>query len=250
MLYRQAARGRLHPMRRPLFVIGFTLILAACLVPSRQTSPVASPSSSRNFGSSASSSWRSSRHTSSSSQPNIALAVEHLSGSTVQFGRPDTEHELTVFLNFSSPLSRTFHDEHLPRLLTDFVRPGTLRVRIIPLPLHVYQRSDEQIAFLTCGLEQGKGLEAMDALFDAGQSGRMPAAQDAMLDPKKLATCLKSDVASDSIKRLHTLAEAFDVHLVPTFSFDAALWSGLPTYAELRGRLEDGKQAKGQNDDF
>jgi len=179
-----------------------------------------------------------------------AAATDAIHGNDM--GNPKAPIKIEVFSDFQCPACKRFHDEELPLIVKDYVRPGKayLVYRYFPLPQHIYGR---QAAELVCACAQlGKFESAADALFakqsDWSLDGKLDQTVASVLTPaeqKKVAKLVKDPNVQKPID--HDLAEgrALPVTQTPTVlvtrkSKQLKLsGDGLFTYKWVKATLDD-----------
>jgi protein-disulfide isomerase len=160
-----------------------------------------------------------------------------LSGGILEYGSADAPRALLAVVNYASPYSRAFLAEHLPRLRGDFIKNGTLRVRLLPLDLRKYPKSDAFASAVLCAAWQRKGMAMSDALASGTiiPEGKALAAMG--IDGKTYQTCLKSADLARVRSEQRAETQRLEVLLAPTFFLDGERFQGLPEYPDLRGRI-------------
>ena len=204
-------------MRRPALAIGFlsALVLSGCLLPhapAEVTEPQLRVASSDSSDSSESS---------ASSKPSFTPS-----------------QTLLVFINFSSPYSRQFIAEQLPRLIEDFVTPGTLRLEIIPFAIKKYPLSTQQAINFACASAQGKAFAIAPLLATQPLPLKQPQLTTLDIDVAAFTQCLKSPEGTSWIEANAKRAADHAVTVVPTFILNTETSVGLSEYADLRGWIE------------
>jgi protein-disulfide isomerase len=165
-----------------------------------------------------------------------------LSGGMLEYGAPDAPHTLLVVVHYSSTYARSFLAEQLPRLAEDFIKPGYVKLRLLPLDLQKYAKSEQQALALLCALQQKKGLAMSDALATSDAPPEGKAITTLGLNLKQYQTCLTSpDTMRQRGEQLVEMRR-LGVTLVPTFFLDNQLFTGLPDYPDLRGRIREWMQ--------
>lgn len=169
------------------------------------------------------------------------------SGATLDLGSADAPLTLLLFTNHACAYCRDFQETILPRLRSNYIDKGTLRLRTALLPIRKYPASAVEAAAVFCAGKQGKGREMHDTLLDATEHSEQmttAAAGVLRLDGKAFAVCMASPEAAAYAEEQESLAAAFDVTLVPTLILGNEKRVGLPTYADLRGWIENEKAGR------
>lgn len=240
-------------MLKKNFVIGLglALLLTACTEPNTPTPGIQTASSA---ASSAISSDASSAETvleygdseaagasSAASVHEIFASERFLSNGVLELGNTDAKITVTLFTHHSCSYCRTFMEEELPRLITDFVEKGNVKLQIVPLELRKYPQSTMQEKYFVCGAMQSKGLELHQLLFTANVMDKKAEATIGKLlklDAKALTACLKDPQTEAIIKAQQEIATSQNITLVPTFIINGKTLVGLRGYADLRGEIE------------
>jgi protein-disulfide isomerase len=220
-----------------------TLALCACLVP-QQPGPTTVTEVSSQAASAQPASSRSSVRPRTGS--GVVLGERMLSGGILEFGSPAAAHTLTAVIHYASPYSRIFLNEQKPRLLSDFVRDGTLKLRFLPLDVRKYSQGDAQASAVLCAAAQGKGMTMHDALATGDTLPEGKAITALGLDLKAYQACLKSPDLQRLRAEQRLEAQRLGVTLVPTFILDDQTFQGLQEYPDLRGRIRNLMQEKAE----
>lgn len=220
------------------------LLLAACIAPlpppSSAPQEASSPSIASSSVSSAIAVEGDAPESSSSSSAGADLHQRFLTGGLLEIGEPGAPLSLLLFTNHFCNYCKEFHETFLPRLLTEYVAPGKLRIITLPFPLKKYPESDTAAITLLCAAAQGKGWEMHDLLFQGSltTSALQKRLTDLGLSTKKLQECLKGSATAQKLITQKNMADALGVAFVPTFFLNGEKMVGLPTYAEVRGAIE------------
>lgn len=164
---------------------------------------------------------------------------------SMEIGSADAPVSLVLFTNHFCAYCRDFHEELMPRLMTDYVTPGKVRVTVVPFLLQKYSESDQASLTFVCAAQQSKGQPMHDLLFRERMNS--PAFRTALaeikMDQAQLQTCMESDGARSTVDALQSIAQSLDVRLVPAYFINGTKFTGLPEYADLRGQIEEGLRA-------
>jgi protein-disulfide isomerase len=166
-----------------------------------------------------------------------ALDVEErtLSGGTLEIGSARAKTEMTVFLHPQSPYSQEFQRSRMPRLVSDMVARGTLRVKLYVLPIQKYAGSAFAARAVACAGAQGHGYPTFDRLTREGRTDL--AAEDLAdigLDETIYRSCIQTGT-DDPLAASARAADLLDVTLVPSYVIDGTVHVGLPSEADLLG---------------
>lgn len=170
-----------------------------------------------------------------------ALAERLLPSGTLEIGNRDAPLSLLLFTEHHCEYCREFQSDLFPRLREDFLKHGSVRLEIVILPLKKYPGSREAAGALLCAGEQGKGLLMHEALLKSTDttSPSLPAIGKALaLEKKVFETCLASSDTEKLLAGQAAWERSLGVDLVPTFFLNGEKLVGLPSYADLRGKIE------------
>lgn len=217
------------------------LALTGCLVPVEpQTSALPNTPAAQSgteMGTVYRGSWR--------SLPDLGTGalVEHVTQEGyVERGLPNTALTVGILTNYSCPYCLQLHRGVEGQVLEEFLRRGVAAERLIVLPLEKYPGSGDAAAALLCAGKQGKGF-AMHAALTAAESGRhataSAAARTLKLDLRVFEECMNSQETADLVTAQRGWLAERQVTLVPAVMLNGEIETGLPTEADLRGRLEE-----------
>lgn len=174
-----------------------------------------------------------------------ALTERLLSTGVLEIGNPQAPATLFIFTEHHCSYCRQFLFEIFPRLKTDFLDAGTLKLQIAMLPLQKYQKSNEASLGFICSAAQGNGLAMHDALFrnpNKSKEAILSYAVDLKLDTALLGDCMKSARSMTLLEGQQTWAQSLGVDVVPTFFLSGEKFIGLPYYPDLKGRIAEALQ--------
>lgn len=169
------------------------------------------------------------------------VAERLLPSGVIEIGERDAPVVLLMFTEHHCRYCKQFFREQFPRLYEDFIEPGTLRLHISIVPLKKYIHSQRSILGLLCAGMQGKAISMHEMLFTLGAKNNeilMKQADTLELDGKLFSQCLESPDTQRTVERQKSLARSLNVTLVPTFFLNGKRSVGLPSYADLRGMIE------------
>jgi protein-disulfide isomerase len=170
-------------------------------------------------------------------------------------GRADAPVQLEIWADFQCPICGSLAKDYLPRLVTEFVVPGTIRIvshDIAILGLAAENESLGAAVAARCAADQDKYWPYHDWLY-ANQRGenrgafspdRLAAiANEAGLDRGRWDVCIADPAQAAAIRRNTSDAAAAGIDSTPTFRFAGQVLRGLPrTYGDLaasiRGAVE------------
>jgi len=171
-----------------------------------------------------------------------SLAERLLPTGVLEIGNAQAPVTLLIFTEHHCSYCRQFLFEIFPRLKTDFLDPGTLKLEIAMLPLQKYQKSADASLGFICSAAQGKGLIMHDALFrnpNKSKEAILSYAVDLKLDTALLDDCMKSARTKAMLEGQQTWAQSLKVDVVPTFFLNGEKFIGLPYYPDLKGRITE-----------
>ncbi len=158
----------------------------------------------------------------------------------VQFGKSGAPHTLLLVTNHACPYCRQFELDQFTRLKRDFIDTGLLTYEVTILPLKKYPESKLFAQSLTCAARQGRGMVLHSSLFSL-QPRNEPAVlklvKDRGLDVDAFTSCLHDPATWALVDREEATLKQLGITLVPTFILDEQAETGLPDYADLRGRI-------------
>lgn len=170
-----------------------------------------------------------------------AIGERLLPGGLLELGDPDAKIALLLFTNHSCAYCQKFQRDILPRLIADHVRPGTLRVTLVPFRLEKYPESAKAASLLVCAAGQGKGIIMNELLF-AREGRNLDAlladkAVTGQMDSAKLRDCMGQPSTELLLGQQRAWARGLGVSLIPTTLVNGQRITGLPEYAELRAAI-------------
>jgi protein-disulfide isomerase len=170
------------------------------------------------------------------------VALEH--GRSL--GDPAAPVTLTVWADFQCPACRSFTTDVEPRLVTDYVQPGKVKIVFRDLPFIGRESTDAAIA-ARCADDQGAFWRYHDLLY-ANQSDensgafsrvRLDAfADDLGLDRARFDSCLSSSPPRDAVAADRAAGTAAGIDQTPTLQTGGRTFSGVPTWTSLTAALD------------
>ncbi|MBI1813048.1 thioredoxin domain-containing protein [Candidatus Peregrinibacteria bacterium] len=178
---------------------------------------------------------------SSGSAPSLSMVPERLLDSgLLEVGNADAPLVLLGLTHHSCAYCREFFQTVFPRLLSEEIATGKLRYQIALLPIRKYPESDMQARGLFCAAKQGKGLLMHQMLFERGATDEatlLLRARELHLEKKEFRACLEANATQLVMAGEASLPASLGVTVVPTFFLNGEKSIGLPTYADMRGRI-------------
>lgn len=160
----------------------------------------------------------------------------------MEMGREDARHLLTVFTNYSCGYCEEFMRNMMPRLESDFMASGKLRVRFVIVPLKKYPNSALEASSLLCAAALDKGWAMHEKMLNSKLRDRKPLlalAKTIGLPPGQFATCLDSKETKNLLAEQREFIADRGVTLIPAFLLDDEQITGLLQYPDLRGWIKE-----------
>ncbi|MDD4627860.1 MAG: thioredoxin domain-containing protein [Candidatus Peribacteraceae bacterium] len=236
----------------------FALILASCTLPVRTPPAEQAESSSSSLSVSSVSSARIEEvegtgeraPTTEELTETGSLAERLLPSGVLEVGEAAAPVTLLIFTEHNCSYCRQFLTELFPRLRSEYVDKGILKIQIAMLTLKKYAASSDAAHGLICASAQGKGFQMHRILFqnpNKSPDAIRSYAQEMALDQKTFDACLKSGATAELVSGQEGWAGSLNVSVVPAFFLNGEKFIGLPYYPDLRGRIEEAiKKAKEQ----
>jgi protein-disulfide isomerase len=164
-------------------------------------------------------------------------------------GRSDAPAVLEVIGDYQCPVCGRFAREYLPRLVTDFVAAGQLRVVDRPIAFLGTGDPDESLdaaVAATCAARQGRYWDFHDYLMwnqegeNKGAFGRerlVAMAGAAGLDAAAQATCVADPTVADGVRSETNRVLGLGINSTPTFILDGQQIVGLVPYEQLAAAI-------------
>jgi protein-disulfide isomerase len=189
-----------------------------------------------------------------------AVVPADLGDAPFELGSPNAPLTMQVTSDFQCPICDRFATQYLPQLITDFIRPGLLRIQMRDVEFLDRGDSTESLDSATaaaCAAEQGRYWEYHDWLF-ANQEGenqgafalpRLQAIADRIeLDRSAFDACMSASTERSKVTANTNAALAAGISSTPTFVINGGQpIKGLPQYdqfaAYLRSLLPSGAPA-------
>jgi len=179
-----------------------------------------------------------------------SLAERLLPSGVLEVGEASAPVTLLIFTEHNCSYCHQFLTELFPRLKSEYIDKGTVKLEIAMLTLKKYAASGDAAKGLICAAAQGKGFHMHQVLFkniNKDANALHSYAIELGLDSKIFDACLASGATTDLVKGQEVWAESLNVSVVPSFFLNGEKFIGLPYYPDLRGRIEEAiKKAKEQ----
>jgi protein-disulfide isomerase len=125
------------------------------------------------------------------------------------------------YADFECPYCGEYERKTVPRLLSDYIETGKVKLFYRDLPLPMHARALPAARAARCAGEQGKFWEMHDSLFAKQNALSAPAvlerAQTLGLDKEKFTECLSSEKYTADIQKSVSEAQKMGVDGTPTF---------------------------------
>jgi len=217
--------------RRTCVVLGFCLLLAACALPKTDTEPQTS-----------SGVGIVEPQPSSRVAPSLDAVQESvLFNGSLHIGAPDAPLTLQIVTNHQCPYCKEFQQNVWPQLKRDFIDTGYVSATVSFLRLRKYPQSALMAKSVACAGKQQKGFAMHQALFEAAsfdRAGVVAIASMLRVNDQAFVTCLDDVPLDETLSIAQEKLRTQNISFVPTFILENEVLSGLPTYADMRGRIE------------
>jgi protein-disulfide isomerase len=154
-------------------------------------------------------------------------------------GTPDARVMLVEYADYECPYCQQMQPT-LDKIESEFKGKVNFAYKDVPLPMH--PNAPKAAEATHCAGAQGKYWEYHDLLTKNKQL-ELPALKEAALtlklDSKTFDECLDSGVKSQIIKEHVSEAESLGINGTPSFVINGRFFSGVLTYEQLRGILEE-----------
>jgi protein-disulfide isomerase len=170
-------------------------------------------------------------------------------------GRPEAPVQLEIWADFQCPICGNLVKDYLPRLTSEFVVPGQVRIVSRDIAILGAGAGDESLGAAVaarCAAQQDKYWAYHDWLYynqrgenrGAFSADRLAAIADQVgLDRARWDACIAEPAQAAAIRKTTADALAIGINATPSFRFGGQVLTGLPrTYGELaaaiRGAVE------------
>lgn len=159
-----------------------------------------------------------------------------------EIGEEDAPHLLTIFTNYSCDYCKEFMRSMVPRLESDFIASGKLRVRFVIVPLNKYPNSAIEASSLLCAAALDKGWAMHEKMLGSKLRDRKSLSalvKTIGLPAGQFTTCLDSKETKNLLAQQQEFIADRGVTLIPAFLLDDEQKTGLPPYPDLRGWINE-----------
>ncbi len=138
-------------------------------------------------------------------------------------GRDDAPVVIIEFSDYQCPYCGQFHADVMPRLKSDYINTGKVRLLFRDLPLAVHPESVPAAIAAHCAAEQGKFWEMNHALFTnhraLGAELYERLARTLKLDNDKFRSCVRDPLSGKSVQMDLHQARRHGLKSTPSFIF-------------------------------
>jgi protein-disulfide isomerase len=158
---------------------------------------------------------------------------------------------MEMYADFQCPACKLFVTTELPRLWTDFIQPGTLRIEARDIAFLGTGNPDESVelaAGAACAAEQDRYWRFHDYVFwNQGRENRgdhspgfiASVADAAGVDLTPWQACLARDDVRATVRQDTTAAQGKGVSSTPTLVINGESMIGVPDYDKLAARIRE-----------
>jgi protein-disulfide isomerase len=177
-------------------------------------------------------------------QPSYALPSVPANGTGI--GSPSAPVQIQIYSDFQCPICGRLAREYLPRLISDFVTTGQVRIEDRAVAFLGTGNPDESVDAATaaeCAAPQGRYWQLHDLLFwnQAGENGgafnreRLKSiAASAGLDAESWQACFEGSAVRTNIQQATSTALSAGINSTPTLIINGQKVVGLPrSYDDL-----------------
>lgn len=180
---------------------------------------------------------------SSSALSGSGSLAERMAGRGIfEIGEDGAPHLLTIFTNYSCDYCEEFMRSMMPRLESDFIAGGKLRVRFVIVPLNKYPNSALEASSLLCAAALDKGLAIHEKMLGSGLRNRQSLSALAKaigLPAGQFTACLDAKETKNLLAEQQEFINELGMTLIPAFFLDGEKKTGLPSYPDLRGWIRE-----------
>jgi len=154
-------------------------------------------------------------------------------------GRDDAPIVIVEYSDYQCPYCGQFHTNVLPRLQSEYIDTGKVRLIFRDLPLAMHRESVPAAITAHCAAEQGKFWEMNAALFahyrELGSELYERLVQTLNLDIDKFGACIQSPLSGKSVQMGMQEAKRYGLNSTPSFILGRS----------VQGRVEIHRTASG-----
>lgn len=181
-------------------------------------------------------------------EPTTSYVGLTATGTTV--GAPTAPVTIEIFSDFQCPACKLFITTELPSLLTDYVRPGLVKIESKDIDVIDRNRSTESIELASaaaCAADQGKYWTFHDLVFwnqgrenqgDHNAAFIQRIAATAGLDVTAFASCDARQDLRQAVRQATNDAAGAGIAATPTLRINGQAAKGVPQYADLKAYLD------------
>jgi len=166
-------------------------------------------------------------------------------------GSPSAPVVMELYADFQCPACKLLVTTELPRLWTDFIQPGTLRIEARDVDILGSGNPDESLelaAGAACAAEQGRYWQFHDYVFwNQGRENKgdhspefiARVADAAGVDLTAWQECFARDDVRSTVRQDTTVATGKGVNQTPTLVLNGTSLVGVPDYDQLAARIRE-----------
>lgn len=220
-----------------------TLMLSACTIPAitDPSSLPAQPSSSTGATNTEESPVAAEPTAPDADSGSTVIDERLLPSGMLEVGAAGAPISIMLFTNTSCGYCRDFHEDLLPLVMNEYVRTGKARIAIVPFIVRKYEESEAAALTQLCAARQGKGMAMHDLLFreTVGSSAFRTSLTTMNIDQNALDQCMEDPASREIVHAHQAVAASLGITLIPSYTINGELHTGLPDAADLRGEIRN-----------
>lgn len=236
-----AIMNTLRPTRL-FFSLLVPVALGACTIPSDTAQPPTEPATSSSLSGTVKIDTSTGETIDAPASTGSSIIKERLlSSGMAEVGAANAPVSLMLFTDSSCGYCRDFHEDLLPRLMNDYVRSGKVRISVVPFVVRKYENSESSALAQLCAARQSKGMAMQDLLFreSPGTAAYRAALDTLQLDQERFAQCMDDPATRTTMEAHQSIARSLGITLIPSYTINGKLHTGLPDYPDMRGMIEE-----------
>ncbi len=157
-------------------------------------------------------------------------------------GHDDAPIVIVEYSDYQCPYCGQFHTNVLPRLQSEYIDTGKVRLIFRDLPLAMHRESVPAAIAAHCAAEQGKFWAINGALFAnqraLGTELYERLAQTLNLDTDKFSTCVRSPLSRKSVQMGVQEAKRYGLNSTPSFILGRSVQGKVEIHRTARGFVD------------
>lgn len=129
--------------------------------------------------------------------------IQNSNTTLLVIGNPNAKVTLTEYSDFECPFCKRFYSDAYKQIKTEYIDTGKVKVVFKHFPLtNIHQNALPAAIAVECALEQGKGPQMHDKIFESSSlsaTSLKAMAVELKLDSVKFDTCLDSQKYKDKV---------------------------------------------------